>query len=310
MTSGTPTRLAYPIVEHTLANGLRVVASPDHGAPSVAVNLWYDVGSRRRGDGPDRLRASFRAPDVPGLGQCRLGPAHRAAAVRRRVGERHDLVRSHQLLRGTAHRRSRSRAVAGGRPARHPAGHDDPGEPGQPARGGEGGEAPALRQRSVRQRDGAAERADLPGRPPIRAHHDRLDGRPQCRHPGRRAAVLPDPLRAGQRGAVDCRRRRARGCLRPRGHLLRPPGRRCQTRTGHARAAPAADRDGTPGDLGQGAGRCDLPGLATARPGTPGRSTPSTWPRACSATGRRRDCTSNWSAAPSTPRARRPRAWG
>src|SRR6478752_3798833 len=46
MTSSAPTTLAYPIVEHTLANGLRVVASPDHGAPSVAVNLWYDVGSR------------------------------------------------------------------------------------------------------------------------------------------------------------------------------------------------------------------------------------------------------------------------
>src|ERR687894_550131 len=36
----------YPIVERTLHNGLRVIASPDHGAPSVAVNLWYDVGSR------------------------------------------------------------------------------------------------------------------------------------------------------------------------------------------------------------------------------------------------------------------------
>jgi len=46
MTSGAPTSLAYPIVEHTLENGLRVVSSPDHGAPSVAVNLWYDVGSR------------------------------------------------------------------------------------------------------------------------------------------------------------------------------------------------------------------------------------------------------------------------
>ena len=29
-----------------MPNGLRVIASPDHGAPSVAVNLWYDVGSR------------------------------------------------------------------------------------------------------------------------------------------------------------------------------------------------------------------------------------------------------------------------
>jgi zinc protease len=46
MTNGAPTTLAYPIVEHTLDNGLRVISSPDHGAPSVAVNLWYDVGSR------------------------------------------------------------------------------------------------------------------------------------------------------------------------------------------------------------------------------------------------------------------------
>lgn len=36
----------YPLHEHTLANGLRVIASPDHGSPSVAVNLWYRVGSR------------------------------------------------------------------------------------------------------------------------------------------------------------------------------------------------------------------------------------------------------------------------
>ena len=46
MTSGALTRLGYPIVEHTLENGLRVISSPDHIAPSVAVNIWYDVGSR------------------------------------------------------------------------------------------------------------------------------------------------------------------------------------------------------------------------------------------------------------------------
>ncbi|WP_375432281.1 M16 family metallopeptidase [uncultured Friedmanniella sp.] len=38
--------LAYPIVQRTLTNGLTVIASPDHGTPTVAVNLWYDVGSR------------------------------------------------------------------------------------------------------------------------------------------------------------------------------------------------------------------------------------------------------------------------
>lgn len=41
-----PTRAQYPIHERTLANGLRVIVNPDHAAPVVAVNLWYDVGSR------------------------------------------------------------------------------------------------------------------------------------------------------------------------------------------------------------------------------------------------------------------------
>jgi predicted Zn-dependent peptidase len=51
MDSGTAVRLAYPIHERTLDNGLRVIASPDHAAPSVAVNLWYDVGSRHEEPG-------------------------------------------------------------------------------------------------------------------------------------------------------------------------------------------------------------------------------------------------------------------
>jgi zinc protease len=46
MSSGPGTALSYPIVQRRLANGLRVIASPDHGTPTVAVNLWYDVGSR------------------------------------------------------------------------------------------------------------------------------------------------------------------------------------------------------------------------------------------------------------------------
>jgi Predicted Zn-dependent peptidases len=38
--------LSYPIHQRRLSNGLRVVVSPDHSVPMVAVNLWYDVGSR------------------------------------------------------------------------------------------------------------------------------------------------------------------------------------------------------------------------------------------------------------------------
>ncbi len=41
-----PARVNYPIVESRLDNGLRLLCSPDHAVPSVAVNLWYDVGSR------------------------------------------------------------------------------------------------------------------------------------------------------------------------------------------------------------------------------------------------------------------------
>jgi predicted Zn-dependent peptidase len=41
----------FPYVQHELANGLRLVVSPDRVAPVVAVNLWYDVGSRHERPG-------------------------------------------------------------------------------------------------------------------------------------------------------------------------------------------------------------------------------------------------------------------
>ena len=43
--------LHIPIVEHTLANGLRVILSEDHATPIVAVNLWYHVGSANEREG-------------------------------------------------------------------------------------------------------------------------------------------------------------------------------------------------------------------------------------------------------------------
>lgn len=41
-----PTGFGWPIGQFSLDNGLRVVVAPDHTAPIVAVNLWYNVGSR------------------------------------------------------------------------------------------------------------------------------------------------------------------------------------------------------------------------------------------------------------------------
>lgn len=41
----------WPIHQTTLANGLRVVVSPDPSVPLAAVNLWYDVGARHEPPG-------------------------------------------------------------------------------------------------------------------------------------------------------------------------------------------------------------------------------------------------------------------
>jgi zinc protease len=43
--------LDYPIHDRTLANGLRVVVSPDHTVPVVTVNIWVGVGSRHETPG-------------------------------------------------------------------------------------------------------------------------------------------------------------------------------------------------------------------------------------------------------------------
>ena len=44
--------VCYPMTATSLGNGLRVVVSPTPGLGVVAVNLWYDVGSRH--EQPDR----------------------------------------------------------------------------------------------------------------------------------------------------------------------------------------------------------------------------------------------------------------
>ena len=53
--------------KYTLPNGLEVILHEDHRLPIVAVNLWYHVGPANEAAGPHRLRASLRAPDVPGV---------------------------------------------------------------------------------------------------------------------------------------------------------------------------------------------------------------------------------------------------
>jgi predicted Zn-dependent peptidase len=51
--------LSYPVAQHTLGNGLRVVVSEDHACPTATVYLAYDVGSRDEGPGRTGLAHLF-----------------------------------------------------------------------------------------------------------------------------------------------------------------------------------------------------------------------------------------------------------
>jgi predicted Zn-dependent peptidase len=46
MLTDVPPSVSYPFSTRTLDNGLKVIVSEDRLAPVVAVNIWYDVGSR------------------------------------------------------------------------------------------------------------------------------------------------------------------------------------------------------------------------------------------------------------------------
>ncbi len=67
------TAISYPLVERTLANGLRVIVSEDHTAPNVAVNLWVGVGSRHESPGRTGLAHLFEHLMFQGSRNVRSG---------------------------------------------------------------------------------------------------------------------------------------------------------------------------------------------------------------------------------------------
>ena len=69
----TIAELSYPLSERKLANGLRVIVSPDHAAPVVAVNLWYDVGSRDEAPGQTGFAHLFEHLMFQGSAQVASG---------------------------------------------------------------------------------------------------------------------------------------------------------------------------------------------------------------------------------------------
>ena len=152
-------RSRVDFTETTLANGLRVQLVEDHGAPVIALNIAYDVGSRNERNGAHRLRAPVRAHDVQGLAERRRRRALLPGVLQRRLDERHHQHRPHAVLRDAAGEPARAGAVP--RSGSHALAGDHAGEARQPAPGRAGRAPPARRQPALRPRRRALRRAVL-----------------------------------------------------------------------------------------------------------------------------------------------------
>ena len=108
--------------KYMLGNGLQVILHVDRKLPIVHVNQWFHVGSKNEKTGPDGVRPSLRAHDVPGLEerprQDYFGTPSRRARTSGGGRQRHDQQRPHELLRDRALRQPRERALARVGPAR------------------------------------------------------------------------------------------------------------------------------------------------------------------------------------------------
>ena len=204
----------------TLSNGLRVVLAPDRSAPVVGIAVLYDVGIRSEPEGRTGFAHLFEHLMFQGSANLeKLEHFRYVQSVRRHVQRQHPL-RLHQLLRGAAVQRPRTRPVPRGRPHALPAHHR--GEPRQPDRRGEEGDPgqraqPALRRVPV---DRPAARA-VRHLPQLAQRLRRLRGSGK-RDGRRRDGLLRPLLRAGQRRA----RRRGRPRRRRDGRADREAFRR------------------------------------------------------------------------------------
>ena len=168
----TPT---VSFTDERLPNGLRLIIAEDHLAPVVAVNLWYDVGSKHEVAGKTGFAHLFE--HVMFQGSRNVAKAEHIALVQAAGGTMNGttwLDRTN-YFETVPVAPARARAVARGRPDGHAPRRAQPGEPRQPARGREEREALVVRQPAVR----LVER-EAPG-PPLPAGASRTTTRRSAR---------------------------------------------------------------------------------------------------------------------------------
>src|SRR5262245_20140790 len=68
-----------PFTDERLSNGLRLIVAEDHLAPVVAVNVWYDVGSKHEQPGKTGFAHLFE--HVMFQGSAHVGKAEHIALI-------------------------------------------------------------------------------------------------------------------------------------------------------------------------------------------------------------------------------------
>ena len=161
---------SVPIDRRGLPNGLRVILSHDDSAPVVAVNLWYDVGSKHEKPGQTGFAHLFEHMMFQGSEHVAEGralqPACRLRAARSTAPPGFDRTNYFETL--PSHQLELALWLESDRMGSLLAGHD-PGEARQPARRGQERAALAHRQPAVRHLGREAPDAHLPEGHPY--HH-------------------------------------------------------------------------------------------------------------------------------------------
>ena len=196
--------------DQRLDNGLRVIVAEDHLAPVVAVNLWYDVGSKHEVEGKTGFAHLFE--HVMFQGSRHVAKAEHIALVQAAGGTMNGstwLDRTNYFETLPAHQVDLALWLEADRMATL---------------------LDALSQENLdNQREVVKNEKRwsydnrpygsfqeklqghlFPAGPPLPPLDDRVDGRPRRGLARGRQRVLPDLLRAQQRGAVGRRRRRCR----------------------------------------------------------------------------------------------------
>ena len=162
---GPDTPSGFPFERYTLPNGLTVILSPDHTTPTVAVNVWYHVGSKNEVPGRTGFAHLFEHIMFTGSGHVPVRAPRQADRGGRRQQQRDDVERPHHLLRDRAVELPRVGAVDRVGPHGLPARHARHRQAQRAARHREE-RAPAGRGQPALREGGRDPRAgDLPGRP-------------------------------------------------------------------------------------------------------------------------------------------------